>query len=160
MNFGFSAKKIGDFTSMIQEQKLRKPMNPASFDFMFERNLNNMSAEYSLNKNCSIKVDNKGYKTKRCEWKQAIGKAKFVGENNIGILQVSFCSLFYSGYNIIAIDEDYQYSAIAGKSLRCLWVLSRNRTITEDIKTRYLGIAEKVGYKISDIQWIRHDKTK
>jgi apolipoprotein D and lipocalin family protein len=41
--------------------------------------LNNTTAEYSLNDDGSIKVDNKGYNTKTGEWDQAIGKAKFVG---------------------------------------------------------------------------------
>jgi apolipoprotein D and lipocalin family protein len=32
-------------------------------DFKFERGLNNTTAEYSLNANGTIKVDNKGYNT-------------------------------------------------------------------------------------------------
>src|SRR5690348_1622745 len=62
----------------------------ARMDFKFEKDLNNTTAEYSLNKNGNIKVVNKGYNPKKEQWKQAIGKAKFVGDENTAMLKVSF----------------------------------------------------------------------
>jgi apolipoprotein D and lipocalin family protein len=55
-------------------------------DFKFEKGLNNTSAEYSLKENGTIK-DNKGY-DENDKWKQSIGKAKFVGEENVAMLKV------------------------------------------------------------------------
>jgi apolipoprotein D and lipocalin family protein len=57
------------------------------------KGLNNTSAEYSLKDNGTIKVDNKGYDVKNDKWKQSIGKAKFVGEEN-AMLKVSFFGPF------------------------------------------------------------------
>src|SRR5436189_6242593 len=78
----------------------------ARLDFKFEKNLNNTTADYSINSNGSIKVFNKGYNMKTQEWKSATGKAKFVKDENIAMLKVSFFGPFYSGYNVIAIDNE------------------------------------------------------
>jgi apolipoprotein D and lipocalin family protein len=129
----------------------------ARLDFKFERDLNNTTAEYSLNEDGTIKVDNKGYNTKKGEWSQAIGKAKFVGDDNIGMLKVSFFGPFYSGYNVLAIDDEYRYALVSGKNLKYLWILSRETTIPEEIKANYLKIAENLGFNTSDLIWVVHD---
>ena len=143
-----------------KEKYLGKWYEVARFDFKFERNLNNTTAEYSMNDNGTIKVDNNGYNTVTKEWQQAIGKAKFVKEDTIAMLKVSFFGPFYGGYNVIAIDEDYQYALIAGGSLKYLWILSRETTIPDSIKTKYLKIAEEVGYDTSQLLWIEHNQQK
>lgn len=105
-----------------------------------------------------IKVDNKGYDFEKDKWKQSIGKAKFVGEETVGMLKVSFFGLFYSGYNVIAIDDDYKYALVAGESLKYLWILSREKTIPENIKNDYLKKAKHIGYTTSDLIWVKQDK--
>ena len=47
---------------------------------------------------------------------------------------------------------------VAGKNLKYLWILSRNTTIPEEIKDRYLKIALGIGYDTSDLIWVEHDK--
>lgn len=129
----------------------------ARIDFKYERDLNNTTAEYSLNENGTIKVDNKGYNTKKQECEQAIGKAKFVGDDTVAMLKVSFFGPFYSGYNVIAIDESYTYALVAGKNLKYLWILGRETTIPQDIKDQYLKLAEEIGYNTADLIWVQHD---
>ena len=128
----------------------------ARMDFRFERNLNNVTATYTLNKDGSIKVDNKGFDYKQMKWKEAIGKAKFVEPTNIGMLKVSFFGPFYSGYNVIAIDSDYKYALIIGKNLDYLWILSRETRIPEEIKNKYIKIAEDLGCKTTSLIWTEH----
>ena len=151
------AKAVEPFS---KEKYLGKWYEVARFDFKFERNLNNTTAEYSLNKNGSIKVDNQGYNTVKNKWTQAIGKAKFVKDDQIAMLKVSFFGPFYGGYNVLAIDEEYKYALVAGGSLQYLWILSRETTIPEEIKVKYLAIAESVGYDTSQLLWISHDRKK
>ena len=74
----------------VKDKYLGKWYEIARLDFKFERDLNNTTAEYSLNKNGTIKVDNKGYNTKKEKWSQAIGKAKFVNEDSTAMLKVLF----------------------------------------------------------------------
>jgi apolipoprotein D and lipocalin family protein len=128
----------------------------ARLDFKFERNLNNTSATYSLSKDGSVRVVNRGYSYVKKQWKQAVGKAKMVGNPNVAMLKVSFFGPFYSGYNVIALDSEYRYALVAGKSLKYLWILSRETTIPEDVRQRYLKLADSLGYKTSELVWVRH----
>ena len=144
--------------SFDKEKYLGKWYEIARLDFIFERNMDNTTAAYSLNENGSIKVNNKGYNTKKGKWAQAIGKAKFVGDESVAMLKVSFFGPFYGGYNVIAIDKDYKYALVAGESLKYLWILSRETEIPNEIKTKYLKIAENIGYDTAALLWINHDK--
>jgi apolipoprotein D and lipocalin family protein len=130
----------------------------ARMDFRFERNLNNTTANYSINADGSIKVVNRGFNYITKEWKQAVGKAKFLGKQDEARLKVSFFGPFYASYNVIALDNEYKYALVAGKNLSYLWILSRETAIPEDIKQNYLHLAESLGYKISDLIWVKHDQ--
>jgi apolipoprotein D and lipocalin family protein len=141
-----------------KEKYLGKWYEIARMDFRFERNLNNTSANYSVKSDGSIKVDNRGYNYKTKQWKQAIGKAKFAGDENVAMLKVSFFGPFYSGYNVIALDNDYKYALVAGKNLKYLWILSREISLPEDVKKNFLKIAEDLGYKTSMLIWVEHIK--
>ena len=155
-----SCSTIPKGASPIQNFDIQKYLGQwfeiARMDFRFERNLNNVTATYTLNKNGSIRVDNKGFDYKQMKWKQAIGKAKFVGSTNIAMLKVSFFGPFYSGYNVIAIDNDYKYALVTGKNLDYMWILSRETAIPDDIKNNYIKIAEDLGYKTSSLIWTEH----
>lgn len=143
-------------TPFVKEKYLGKWYEIARLDFMFEKDLNNTSAEYSLNDNGTIKVFNRGYNVKKQKWTDATGKAKFVDDDKTGKLKVSFFGPFYSGYNVVAIDKDYKYALVAGESLKYLWILSRERTIPNEIKEQYLKKAKAIGYNTSDLIWVEH----
>jgi len=130
----------------------------ARFDFRFEKDLDNTSANYTLDKKGNVIVLNSGYNFVKNKWSKADGLAKFRGDKNIAALKVSFFGPFYSGYNVIALDENYQYALIAGKNLDYLWILSRTKELPEEIKTEYLKIAVEIGYDTSRLIWIKHDK--
>ena len=130
----------------------------ARFDFRFEKDLDNTSANYTLDKKGNVIVMNSGYNFVKKKWSKADGLAKFRGDKNIAALKVSFFGPFYSGYNVIALDENYQYALIAGKSLDYIWILSRTKELPDEIKTEYLKIAEDIGYDTSRLIWIKHDK--
>lgn len=132
----------------------------ARTDNKFEKDLNNVTANYSRNDDGSIKVLNKGYNYVKNEWDSAEGKAKFRGEDTIAELKVSFFGPFYSGYNIVALDEAYQYALVMGKDLDYLWLLSRTTSVPDEIKEQYLTLAEEIGYDTSSLIWVEHDKTE
>ncbi len=130
----------------------------ARFDFRFEKDLDNVSAQYSLNEKGNVIVLNSGYNYKKEEWKKAEGLAKFRGDKNIAELKVSFFGPFYSGYNVVALDENYNYALIAGKDLDYLWILSRSKDIPDEVKTNYVKRAEEIGYDTSKLIWVKHDR--
>ena len=141
-----------------KEKYLGKWFEVARFDYKFEKNLNNVTAEYSLKNNGTIKVVNRGYNFKKEKEQNAVGKAKFVDADTVGKLKVSFFGPFYSGYNVIAIDDAYKYALVAGKNLKYLWLLSREKTMPDDIKNEYLSIAKKIGYDVDDLVWVKHNR--
>jgi len=148
-----------DAVKPFDKQKyLGKWYEIARFDFRFERNMNNTTAEYSLNDDGTIRVVNTGYDTTKNEWKQAIGKAKFVKDPNVAMLKVSFFGPFYAGYNVIALDPEYKYALVAGQSLKYLWILARDKEIPESVKNDYVSKAEKIGFNTSELIWVEHNK--
>lgn len=130
----------------------------ARFDFRFEKNMNQVTATYSLNDNGTIKVENRGYDTEKGQWKEITGKAKFAGSDTIGSLKVSFFGPFYAGYNVAAINEDYRYALVIGQNTSYMWLLSRETSMPEEVKTRYLKIAEELGCKTSELVWTEQPK--
>lgn len=141
-----------------KDKYLGKWYEIARLDFRYEKNMNNTTAEYSVNEDGSIKVVNRGYNYVKNKEQEAIGKAKFVGSPDEAKLKVSFFDPFYAGYNVIAIDSDYKYALVAGKSLKYLWILSRKPTMPEKVKQAYLKKAESLGYDVSQLVWVEHRK--
>lgn len=130
----------------------------ARYDFAFERNLDNTTAEYRLLDDGSIGVTNRGHDYVKDVWKVARGKARFRGSDTVAALGVSFFGPFYGAYNVIALDGDYRYALVAGNSTKYLWILSRTRTIPEDVRAGYLALAESLGYDTERLIWVRHDE--
>lgn len=149
------AKPIRNFDA---DRYLGKWYEIARLDHRFERNLNNVTAEYSLNDNGTIRVLNSGFNYEDEKWESAEGKAKFRGDTTVAALKVSFFGPFYSGYNVIALDDDYQHALVAGKNLKYLWILSRTTAVPEEIKNDFLETAEEIGYDNAQLIWVEHNK--
>lgn len=135
------------------EKFLGKWYEIARLNFLFERNLNYASAEYSLNKDGSIKVINRGYNYKKQQEEEVEGKAVFVDNKNEGKLKVSFWGPFYSGYNVVSIDNKYKYALIVGRNRNYLWMLSKEKEIPKKVIQRYLQLAESLGFDTSKLVW-------
>lgn len=141
-------------TNFKSEKYLGKWYEIARFDYKFEKNMNQVTATYSKNEDGTIKVENRGYDYVKNEWKQSTGEAKFVNSDNEARLKVSFFKPFWAGYNVIDLDTDYKYALVAGKDLEYLWILSREKTIPENIKNRFLAKAKSIGYDTSKLIWV------
>ncbi|MFA6892069.1 MAG: lipocalin family protein [Sphaerochaetaceae bacterium] len=128
----------------------------ARFDFRFERGLDHTTAEYALNADNTVKVVNRGYNPQKDVWKEAKGKARFRGASDKGALEVSFFGPFYAGYNILAL-EDYRYALVCGSSTKYLWILSREKTIPEEVRKQFLKIASDAGFPTSDLIWVNQE---
>ncbi len=126
----------------------------ARLDYKWEKGLDHVTATYTLKEDSTIKVDNKGYHTKKGKWEESIGKAKAVDKVDEGRLKVSFFGPFYSQYNIVALDKDYKYALVIGESSKYTWILSRDKTIPAEIKQQYLNKAKKLGVKTEELVWV------
>jgi len=127
----------------------------ARLDHSFERGLSKVTAEYTIRPQGGITVVNSGYDKKSDSWKEANGKAFFVGEPTIGKLKVSFFGPFYGGYNIIELDkENYQYAVICGPNKSYLWILAREKVIAPELKDRLVAVAQNAGFAVDKLIWV------
>ena len=97
----------------------------ARLDHSFEKGLIDVYAEYSLRDDGGIKVINRGKNSSNGEWKEAIGKAYFINEKDVGSLKVSFFWPFYGAYHIAKLDKSYTMALIIGPNINYAWILSR-----------------------------------
>lgn len=136
------------------ERYMGKWYEIARLPLRFEKKMIYTTANYSLNQDGSVKVVNSGYKVTEDEWKTAEGRAIFRGDTSRGALKVSFFGPFYTGYNVVALDDDYQYALVIGRSTDYAWILSRNRTIPDDVLEQYLGLAAYIGVDLGKLIWV------
>lgn len=119
----------------------------ARLDHRFERNLAQVTAEYRRQPNGDIQVINRGFDTKRQQWRTAEGRARLVGKANVGQLKVSFFGpFFFGGYTIFELDKNYQYALVAGNSRQYLWILARQPRLDAATQQRLIERARSLGF--------------
>lgn len=125
----------------------------ARLDHSFERDLDKVTATYSLRDDGGIKVINRGFNSKTKKWKEAEGKAYFVDPINAdgshtGRLKVSFFGPFYGAYNIIELDKPYyNYVMLCGPDKSYFWILSRTPQLPYPIKQHLTSKAKELGFE-------------
>ena len=123
----------------------------ARMENRFERGLYNVTATYSQNDNGTVKVVNRGYKTSSSEWESAVGKAKFVGKQNVGHLKVSFFGPFYGSYVVYELEENYNYAFVTGANKKFLWLLAREPSVPDEVLNQFKQHATDNGYDLDNV---------
>lgn len=133
----------------------------ARLDHSFERGMSDVSATYQLQDDGSVKVINRGYDTQRRAWKEAVGRALFIGNPGTGSLKVSFFGPFYGGYHVIALDqENYRWSLVAGPDRDYLWILARDRTLPAEVREQLVAQAQALGFATDQLIWVEQTRTE
>ena len=128
----------------------------ARYDHSFERGLENVTAEYSLRDDGKVAVLNSGWKNGK--FRTAEGKARQPDPiSDPAHLMVSFFLFFYSDYNVMMLDDDYQVALVGSKSPDYLWVLSRTPSLGEEVVEAVLDEAASRGYDVSELIWVNQD---
>ena len=126
----------------------------ARIEHSFERGLIQTSATYSRNDDGTLRVVNRGYDPLSKKWKEAEGTARFVGDPTQAALKVSFFGPFYGGYNVVALDENYQWAMVVGSSKDYLWILSRTPTLPWHVREHLIERARTMGLDVTKILWM------
>jgi len=129
----------------------------ARLDHRFERGKDHVTATYAKRNDGGISVLNRGYDPVKKQWSESDGKAYFTGKPDIAALKVSFFGPFYGGYNVIALDKDYQYALVSGPNRDYLWILSRQPKIPDNVKQQYLTTAKRLGFAVDKLIWVNQD---
>ena len=131
----------------------------ARLDHSFERGMSDVNATYQLQGDGSVKVINRGYDTQRQTWKEAIGRALFIGDSQTGSLKVSFFGPFYGGYHVIALDQQhYRWSLVAGPDRDYLWILAREKTLPAEVREQLVSQAKALGFATDKLIWVEQTR--
>jgi len=131
----------------------------ARLDHRFERGLSQVSATYSKRSDGGVDVINRGFNSQANKWKEAKGRAYFIGEPDVARLKVTFFWPFYGGYNVIELDqENYNYALICGPNKKYLWLLARTKTLDAGIKESLIAKAKTLGFNTSELILVKQEE--
>lgn len=127
----------------------------ARLDHPFERGLSQVSATYDKRQDGGIDVLNRGWDSKTGKWKEAKGRAYFLGEKDVARLKVTFFWPFYGGYNVIQLDhESYKYALVCGPNKNYLWILARSRELEDAIIKDLISTARKLDFDTKELIFV------
>ena len=124
----------------------------ARYEHFFEKDCKNVSANYSMLDEQTIKVVNRCTNMLTNEKKEAIGRAYATDDTN-SKLKVSFFRPFYGDYWVMILDENYDYVVVGTPSREYLWILSRKPILDEKIKNEILQKLPTLGFDASKLIW-------
>jgi len=151
-------KNVKPVTGFDADRYLGTWYEIARLDHRFERGLSNVTATYSARKDGGLVVKNRGYSEKKDEWKEALGKAYFVGDKTTGHLKVSFFGPFYGSYAVFELDKDnYQYAFVSGNTTKYLWLLSRAPQVSDELLAAFKTRANELGFDDTKLIMVNHE---
>lgn len=124
----------------------------ARYEHFFEKDCKNVSANYSILDEQTIKVINRCTNMLTNEKKEAIGRAYATDDTN-SKLKVSFFRPFYGDYWVMILDENYDYVVVGTPSREYLWILCRKPILDEKIKNEILQKLPTLGFDTSKLIW-------
>ena len=150
--FGCSPKKQLNTVKLVELTKYSGQWYEiARLPNSFEKDLQCVTANYSLKENGGVLVVNKGFNTKKEKWEEAKGNAKVPDADKPGEIRVSFFRPFYGDYYIMELDSDYKHVLVGSPSREYLWILSRSKVLEDNIYNNYLEIAKSRGFDVSTL---------
>jgi apolipoprotein D and lipocalin family protein len=118
----------------------------ASLPFSFQDGCRCTTAEYQLREDGVLSVTNTCKKEDKIS--QAVGKAFVVEGSNNAKLKVQFFWPFRGDYWVIELADDYSYAVVGVPSRKYCWILSRTKTMSDDV---YAALLERIKAKGFDV---------
>ncbi len=119
-----------------------------------EKDLRDLTEEYLLNNDGTMTVVTRAFNTVKNKPIEAAGTIKFRGAETRGQLKVAYYLPIYLDYNLLDIDDNYRYALVSGSGMGYLWLLSRESSMPEEMKQRFLNKATSLGFDISKLEWM------
>ncbi len=131
----------------------------ARLDHSFERDMTDVSARYRRNADGSVQVLNRGWDTRRNDWREAEGRALFIGREDVGSLKVSFFGPFYGGYHVAALDPDYRWSLVIGPDTGYAWILARDKALPQTVRDDLSRRLASAGIDPAQLIWVSQQRS-
>ena len=128
--FLFSCDSENINTSTVEELDLNRYAGKwyeiARMPHSFERNMDDVTADYTLNEDNTVRVVNRGKRDGTFSQAEGIAKLKYKDAYPVaGEFRVSFFRPFYGDYRIIDLAPDYSHAVVTSGTMDYLWILSR-----------------------------------
>ncbi len=125
----------------------------AAFHQIFQTGCHNTTANYTLQDDGSVKVENKC----RLFWSSgfpigATGRATIANALEPRKLKVSFFNSPGADYWILALAPDYSYAMVGDPGRKTLWILSREKTMERYIYEKLLQTANDQEFDIERLK--------
>lgn len=124
----------------------------ARYENRFEKGCVGATAEYRR-KADYLQVTNSCFDVNGILIDQARGRAHSVQGSNDAKLRVSFFRPFYGDYWILMLADDYRYSVVGEPGRKYLWILSRDRELSNADKAIILKTLPGLGYDPGRLYW-------
>lgn len=147
VNYRYKIEFAKQYPSIDLKKYSGKWYQIAGIPSWFQSGCKNSTAVYEVLPDGNVKVTNNcvrgGVKS------SVSATAKSVSKDNRK-LEVSFFPFFKGDYNIIFTD--YKNSLVGSSSKKYLWILSREKKISQGDYDKLVGIAKSKGYDISKLE--------
>lgn len=118
----------------------------------FEEGCQRATAEYALRDDGLISVVNTCFEANG-EQRVALGRARPAGEAGEGKLEVSFFGPFWAKYWVLDRGENYEWSIVGEPEGRYLWVLTRDRELSEAQRAAFERRITELGFRPAELVW-------
>lgn len=151
----------GDPLPTVEQLELERYMGTwyeiARFPHRFEKNLQCVSATYSLREDGKVTVYNRGFSTTKGRFTDITGKAWVPDSKLPGEIRVSFFGPFAGDYFVMELAEDYSYALVGAPSRNYLWILARQTELAPETYDALVAKARQLGFDTDRLETVRHD---
>ena len=118
--------------------------------YFWEKGCSKTTATYSMNKDGSLRVDNKCMRSG--SWKESVGKAIPEDSTNSKLsVQVGQRLDIKGQYWIVRLAKDYSYTVVSSPDYKLLWVMSRVPVMDETLYRSILADLQKDGFAVDKL---------
>ena len=120
----------------------------------FERNMDDVTADYTLNEDNTVRVVNRGKRDGTFSQAEGIAKLKYKDAYPVaGEFRVSFFRPFYGDYRIVELAPDYSSAIVTSSTKNYLWILSRTPQLSKETLEKYLAQIREWGFDVSALEY-------
>ncbi len=151
---GSGTKDIPSVSGLDVPRYMGKWYEIARLPHTFEKDLDFVTAEYTLRPDGRIRVLNQGMRNGVPSRAEGVAKLKDPDARPVsGELRVSFFGPFYGDYRIIELSGDYSYAVVTSSSKDYLWILSRSPQLPAPLLSGLTDRLKSMGFETEKLEY-------
>lgn len=151
---GSGTKDIPSVSGLDVPRYMGKWYEIARLPHTFEKDLDFVTAEYTLRPDGRIRVLNQGMRNGVASRAEGVAKLKDPDARPVsGELRVSFFGPFYGDYRIIELSGDYSYAVVTSSSKDYLWILSRSPQLPAPLLSGLTDRLKSMGFETEKLEY-------